>query len=159
MTPVDDFEAIGDIYARSWKAAYRGIVPQDYLDELKGSAWVPLFADSRYDSRVITDAGAYVGTSAVCAARDEKMAGWGEIVSIYLLPEYFGRGYAAPLLEHAVGALAEGGYERVYLWVLLENIRAQRFYEKHGFEKNGDHASLTVAGKELTEVRYVRKIC
>lgn len=157
VTPDDDFEAIGDIYAKSWKAAYRGIVPQSYLDELDGSRWSSALADSKYDGYVVMDGDRYAGTSFVAPARDEAMAGWGEIISVYLLPEYYGKGYAAPLFEKAVAALNAKGFERIYLWVLAENSRAQRFYEKHEFHKNGDSATLTIAGKELTEVRYVRQ--
>ena len=153
----DDFDAIGEIYARSWKTAYQGIIPQDYLDGLTGSRWAKVLGDSEYDAYVISEDGKYIGTSSVCAARDEKMAGWGEIVSIYLLPEYFGRGYSEPLLRCAVNALLGEGYANIYLWTLKENIRAQKFYEKYGFHKNGDTLSIEIAGKELTEIRYIRK--
>ncbi len=35
----DDFEAIGEIYAQSWKTAYKGIVPKKILVDLDGSRW------------------------------------------------------------------------------------------------------------------------
>lgn len=158
VTAKDDFEAIGNIYSCSWKSAYQGIVPQSYLDELSGSRWSSVSVDSQYDAYVIMDKEKYAGTSSICAARDEKMMGWGEIISIYLLPEYFGKGYAKPLLDCAVNALVGKGYKSIYLWVLDYNIRAQKFYEKHGFEKNGDAASLTIGGKELTEIRYIKHL-
>jgi hypothetical protein len=50
VTKDDDFEAIGNIYCCSWKTAYRGIVPQDYLDTLSGRHWSSVLADSRYDT-------------------------------------------------------------------------------------------------------------
>ncbi len=111
----DDFVAIGNIYARSWKAAYRGIVPQHYLDELNGAHWSNVLANSRYDAFIILDEHQYVGASSVCPARDEKMIGWGEIISIYLLPEYFGKGYATPLFDYATNALIGAGFKNIYL--------------------------------------------
>lgn len=32
---IDDVENISKIYAQSWKTAYKGIIPQSYLDDLK----------------------------------------------------------------------------------------------------------------------------
>jgi len=154
----DDFEAIGNIYASSWKVAYQGIVPQDYLDALEGNRWATILAKAQYDAYVIMDGAKYAGTSSICAARDENMAGWGEVISIYLLPEYFGAGYAQPLLEGALNALQSKGYRHAYLWVLEQNTRARRFYEKQGFKANHDFTTITIAGKELKELRYVKQL-
>jgi ribosomal protein S18 acetylase RimI-like enzyme len=158
VTPNDDFDALGEIYAKSWKTAYQGIVPHEYLEGLDGSRWAGVLAASQNDAYVIMDGGKYVGTSSICAARDERLKGWGEIISIYLLPEYFGKGYAKPLFERAVNALAEKGYKNIYLWVLAENKRAQRFYEKNGFHKSRDIKHISIGGKELTEFRYSRHL-
>ena len=158
VTQTDDFAAIGDIYAHSWKTAYKGIVPQDYLDELHGSRWADFLASNHDNSFIVMDAGKYIGTSSVCAARDEKMAGWGEIISIYLLPEYLGKGYAEPLLNCSINALAAMGFTDVYLWVLEENTRAKRFYEKHGFGHNGDVENIAISGKSLKEIRYTKHL-
>ena len=38
----DNLRDISRIYARSWKSAYRGIVPQEYLDALPEDRWAPL---------------------------------------------------------------------------------------------------------------------
>jgi Acetyltransferases len=158
VAETDDFNALGEIYAQSWKTAYRGIVPQDYLDDLSGSRWAKVLSGSTFDAYVIREDGQYIGTSSIGAAREEKMVGWGEIISIYLLPEYFGKGYAEPLFKCAVNALCEKGYTNIYLWVLKENIRAQRFYEKHGFHNSGEAALIEIAGAELTEIRYIKNI-
>lgn len=158
VTAIDDFDAIGDIYSCSWKAAYQGIVPQNYLDELSGRHWSSVLADSQYDAYVILDGEHYAGTSSICGARDDKMTGWGEIISIYLLPAYFGKGYAEPLFDCAVNALMEQGYKSIYLWVLEDNLRAQTFYEKHGFVQNGDTSLITICGKNLTELRYIKHL-
>lgn len=154
----DDFSAIGNIYASSWKVAYQGIVPQDYLDGLNGGRWSDVLTDSQYDAFVIMDGEKYAGTSSICAARDEAMEGWGEIISIYLLPEYFGKGYAKPLLDYSIDALEYVGFKNVYLWVLAENVRAQKFYQKNSFHRNGDTSKIIIDGKELLEVRYVRHL-
>lgn len=156
---VDDVKDISRIYALSWKAAYAGIVPQDFLDAIDDDRWVHKFRQDIGDGTLIAlmiyDGDAPVGCAAFGAARDEKMPGWGEIVSIYLHPDYFGKGFGEALLRETVAALRERGFEHVYLWVLRDNARARRFYEKHGFEPSGDVSTIEIMGETLVDVCYV----
>lgn len=152
----EDIAQVSRVYALSWKTAYRGIIPQSYLDELPEDRWVSALKNSPFTSLVLLDRGRYVGTSAFGEARDESLPGWGEIVSIYLLPEYFGRGYGQKLLDAVVSALAQRGYADIYLWVLADNLRARRFYEKNGFCHNGDTQTIDIGEAPLKGMRYVR---
>lgn len=153
----DDFEAIANVYVRSWQAAYKGIASQDYLDALTADRWKDVLSGSALESFVLLDGANYVGTCAISPARDEAMAGWGEIVSIYLLPEYFGKGCGKKLLCAAQEELHRGGYSSIYLWVLAQNERARSFYERNGFAPR-DAVRVEVGGKELEEVRYVKQL-
>lgn len=100
------------------------------------------------------DNGKYIGISSICAARDEAMAGWGEIISMYLLPDYFHMGIGKPLVENSISALIKMGYSKIYLWVLQENTRARKFYEKNGFTLSADTVTIQIGNKDLAEVRY-----
>lgn len=40
ITQSDDRLAISKVYEESWKYAYQGIVPQDYLDSILEGQWV-----------------------------------------------------------------------------------------------------------------------
>jgi GNAT superfamily N-acetyltransferase len=155
LTPSDDFNAISRIFAQSWRAAYKGIIPQEYLDELPDNKWVQTLKESRWTSLVLIKDGEMIGTASVCPARDETMYDWGEVVSIYLLPDYFGRGYGRPLLEAAIAALKEIGYKFIYLWTLDENSQARRFYEKCSFSLSPDRLTIKIGGRDLVEVRYI----
>ena len=150
-----DASRVSHIYAASWKAAYRGIVPQDYLDSLDPEYWTPFFSDPGRVGFLLRVDGRDAGAVAICPARDEAMPGWGELISIYLLPEYQGRGYGRRLFSHALGELGKLGFPNVYLWVLEENAPARRFYELCGFAPTGDRCCFTIGGRELAEVRYV----
>jgi RimJ/RimL family protein N-acetyltransferase len=156
---VDDVRDISRIYALSWKAAYVGMVPQDFLDAIDDDRWVDKFSkdigDGTLSALMICDSEAPVGCAAFGRSRDEKLPDWGEIVSVYLRPEYFGKGYGQALLGETVATLRGQGFERVYLWVLRENSRARRFYEKHGFEYSGDECTLEIMGEKLVDLRYV----
>lgn len=156
---LDDVKDISRIHALSWKSAYKGIVPQAYLDELKEDFWVTAFTtwikNNVLTVQIITDKGSSVGCVAYGRSRDKTLPNWGEIVSIYLLPEYFGKGYGNKLLESALLDLKESGYRNIYLWVLKDNHRARRFYENNGLQCSKDECICEIMGKKLTDLRYV----
>lgn len=156
LRETDDRLEISRIYEDSWKFAYRGVVPQAYLEGIPAGLWAQSL-DGR-DSLVLTENGTPVGTACVCPSRWPDWPDFGEVVSLYLLPEYMGRGYGGPLLEAAVETLAGRGFRDVLLWVLEENGRARRFYEKHGFCPAGDFMEQEIGGKLLREALYCRHI-
>jgi ribosomal protein S18 acetylase RimI-like enzyme len=103
------------------------------------------------------DNGRAVGTASFCSSRWEKFASCGEIVTIYLLPEYMGKGIGAMLLKECIDELELLGFTTILIWVLEDNFRARRFYEKHGFIKTEEYMNDVIGGKELREVMYLRR--
>ncbi|MCL2409001.1 MAG: GNAT family N-acetyltransferase [Oscillospiraceae bacterium] len=154
VTQTDDFNAIDRIYTLSWQTAYKNIIPQDLLDGLSEYQRSDNPQKSSNEEFVAIENGEYIGISSVRAARDEKMVGWGEIVAIYLLPKYFGKGFGKPLLEVSISALVSMGYDKIYLWTLEDNMQARKFYEKNGFSLCPDREVINIGGKDLVEVRY-----
>lgn len=150
-----DIEEVSRIYALSWKHAYRGIVPQHYLDSLTDERWVPRLRNSRFNALVMLEGDKYIGTSSFGPGRDPDLPGWGEIVSIYLHPDYIGLGYGRKLMQAALDELKSSGFDSVLLWVLRDNAVARAFYEKIGFVESGDKKPIIIGGKELIEVRYI----
>ena len=99
-----------------------------------------------------------VGTSSFCLSRFPQFEDCGEIISLYLLPEYMGKGYGKELLKTAISELSAQGFQEIFLWVLEENNRARHFYERYGFLKAADVIEEKIGGKNVREIRYVRKI-
>ena len=156
---LEDVKDISNIYALSWKSAYKGIVPQKYLDELKCDFWVSSF-QNWINNNILTTQLIYendipIGCVAYGNARDDKFVNWGEIVSIYLLPDYFRKGYGQKLLETALIDMKTNGYKNCYLWVLKENSNARDFYESNGFICNNDECTCEIMKKPLVDVRYI----
>lgn len=149
----NDIEAVRQLYISGWQNAFKGIVPQDYLDHMNLDGWAPT-PEGAY---ILTDGKSILGTSSISAARDDSFKGWGEIISIYVLPELIGKGYGHILFVFAREKLLELGYSQIYLTVFEDNIRARKFYEKHEFFWNGERLPLNVGGKDLIELRYVFK--
>lgn len=151
---VDNASGASHIYALSWKAAYNTIIPKDYLDNLSLERWTPLLKNSPFDGYIVEEDSTYVATSSISKGRDKLYSDWGEIISIYVLPSYYHKGYGKFLLDYVMNKLFDKGYQKIYLWVLVENMVARSFYEKNGFSFNGDKAKIVIGGKELTELRY-----
>jgi diamine N-acetyltransferase len=56
---------------------------------------------------------------------------------LYVAPDWWGKGVADRLHGRALETLRGWGSERCHLWVLEENPRARRFYERRGWRENG----------------------
>lgn len=155
VNPSDSREEISNVYEQSWKTAYKGIIPQDYLDSIPKGQWCSsLDSPDRYNL-VMLDGDKIIGTSSYCKSRFENYRDWGEIISIYFLPEYMGKGYGKDLLEQAVQELKAMGFKQIFLWVLEDNHRARHFYEKCGFKNSGEYMDNVIGGKQLRELQYV----
>jgi GNAT superfamily N-acetyltransferase len=57
---------------------------------------------------------------------------------LYVVPARWGTGLADELHDRALEVVRELGSERCHLWVLEDNARARRFYERHGWQENGE---------------------
>ena len=148
---------------RSWQAGYRGIVAQAYLDALTPSRWADAFRagagtpDAPQGLVLCAEDGAVAGASHFSAARNTDVpAGYGEIISLYLLPEHWGKGWGLALLQAAVEALRGQGFSSALLWTLRDNVRAQRTYLPAGFHRDGAEKLVEVGGERLPAMRFVR---
>lgn len=124
----------------SWRHAYRGLLPDDYLEKLSVDereaqrlAW---FADPRPGSGVLVaegDAGRVVAFATFGPSRDDGApTGSAEVPAIYVDPADVGKGIGRELLAATTAALRRAGFTRATLWVLEENASARRFYERVG---------------------------
>ena len=156
LRETDDRLAVSRIYEESWKSAYRGVIPQAYLDAIPVGRWAANRDQAGRRSLVLEEE--MIGVACVGPSRWPDYPDYGEIVSLYLLPAYTGRGYGRALLAAAVEALADRGYGDALLWVLEENRRARRFYERAGFRFSGEFMDDEIGGKPLREVLYLRHI-
>lgn len=155
LQPADDRKAVGQLYVDSWKYAYKGLLPQAYLDTLSAEQWANRLGSPQRHSLVAEQDGKIIGTASYGASRDAEFAGQGEIYSLYLLPGYRGKSYGRQLVNAVKGQLQSLGYKSAFLWVLEGNHRARGFYEKVGFTRSGATKNVEIGGKPVTEVQYV----
>ena len=137
----EDAPAIARVHVASWRAAYQGLLPASLLAglnvERRELAWQRVLQDDTQAVFVFENAGEVVAFSNIGPCRDEDKSGAAELMTLYALPEVWGRGVGKALWEADLGALLERGYREVTLWVLDGNERALRFYKAAGFETDG----------------------
>ncbi|WP_324796593.1 GNAT family N-acetyltransferase [Streptomyces cyaneofuscatus] len=80
----------------------------------------------------------------------------GEVYALYVSPDLIGRGIGRILLGEAHSQMKGQGFEASALWVLCDNQRAQRFYERAGYQADGAAQDDVYDGITLTERRYQR---
>ena len=81
-----------------------------------------------------------------------------EIDSIYFLKKYHGLGFAKKAMEYMQKKLKEYGYSRICLWCSKENVRATKFYLKHGFVPTNKTWNDKLDGKIFHNLLYVKTI-
>lgn len=161
---VEDADRIALVHVRSWQAAYRGLLPQDLLDDLDGTvprraAW---WADRAGDAESVTLVGEFRGSVMAFAhagpARDAGHTDHAELYAVYALAEAWGTGVGHALHEAALARLRDAGFRDAVLWVLDGNERAIRFYERHGWRFDGSEQHEPWGEVVLHERRMVRSL-
>jgi GNAT superfamily N-acetyltransferase len=144
-----------------WQCAYKGIMPDSYLEnlpnELEQRTLQLMKILSEFDGMYLyyyaEIDGKMAGRLIIGKSLDDDKPLAGEIAAIYLTQEYWGKGFGREMMNFARAHLKRMGYSEIILWVLEENKRAIRFYEKYGFTFDGTKKEVNI-GKPLIEVRY-----
>ena len=92
MTRYDNKFAISRVYEESWKYAYKNIIPQSFLDSISTGKWASNLDKNGRKTLIMLENNEIIGTSSFCKSRFSEFQGMGEIISIYLLPQYIGKG-------------------------------------------------------------------
>ena len=144
IMPVDNTTILqaAKIHSISWKESHRAFCTPDFIEKhtperqreylqnkMNGGAKVYMLADEKP-----------VGIVSVTDSLIEDL---------YVLPEMQNRGYGTKLLQFAI-SLCTG---IPVLWILENNIGAERLYRRMGFQKTGRRKAIT---NELDEIELQR---
>lgn len=161
---VDDANAMGRLHVRAWQSAYRGVMPDEYLDGLQADdrieIWHGVIAESdRPPLLVAVVADEVVGFAAFGEERPATPAqSCGELYAMNLDPDHWGRGIGRVLLHRVTDALIAMGYLEAVLWVVPQNERARALYESEGWVADGGVSSEEILGVTVTDIRYRRPL-
>ena len=140
------------VHFKSWHEAYAGIVAPSYLDRLTLEKCESMAYRWRDNIIVAKDGDRVVGFVAYGKYRGDALEKAGEVSAIYILAEYYGKRVGYRLMKSALSELS--AYPQVAVWVLKDNARAIRFYERCGFRFDGGEKTIEL-GVPVTEIRMV----
>ncbi|NLC66090.1 MAG: GNAT family N-acetyltransferase [Clostridium sp.] len=157
----EDASSLANIIVESWKSAYSELIPKDeiirYLDKDRRQMQFEKFIED--GEIVLIGLLNEIPCGLVFANKDndEGLESCGSIYSIYLLEETWGKGLSSKLMDESIEILKREGCKKISLWVYEENIRARKFYEKHGFTFDGSKKYSRFSNKPL-ELRYIKHL-
>jgi GNAT superfamily N-acetyltransferase len=152
-----DAEGVARVHVGTWQAAYRGLVPDEYLDALDVDDRIAAYGrfgtlnDPQRPMWVADVDGAIVGFVMVGPSDDED--GVGELLAIYVEADHWGSVVGVELMTRAIDWLSSR-FAHATLWVLEGNERARRFYERGGWFFDGTRKEDDRGSFVLREVRY-----
>src|SRR6266446_1621215 len=181
-----DAAQVAAVQREGWLAAYEGIIPREIIDRVTapdGGARVRQTFRTRPWQRMIVAVAAnrenpdparaspgIVGYASFGPETDVLGAPWphpltadgqdgsiAEVYALYVRPAWWSTGTGRALMERVLAGTARAGYLSLTLWVLRDNGRARRFYERAGFAPDGASNVLDRLGG-VTEVRYRRTL-
>ena len=158
-----DRQAVAGVHVRSWQAAYRGLMPDAYLDGLDPDDRAARYTFGSDDpvgqsTIVCVEDGIIDGFATMGPSRDTDLPHAGEIYAIYVDPGSWGLGVGRLLMDAARWRLRHSGCAQALLWVLEGNARAQRFYEMDGWVLDGTRRSEERWDVTTDEIRYRRPL-
>jgi GNAT superfamily N-acetyltransferase len=154
-----DAGRIAALHVAAWRWAYKDILPEEYLAGLdveqrtvmwQGAlqtpaikVWLALLGDE------------LAGFAATGPSRDMGAGtSTGELGALYVWEDRTRMGVGSALLAACVKDLHGRGFHPLTAWSFEKNTRAQAFYEKHGWTKDGHRRVETFSGKAVREVRF-----
>ena len=175
-----DVVALAEVHLSAWLDAYRDICPRAWLDSLTRQTFEayhrPRLTPSP-DTRVVPDPAepfvvachrtmpqrvigfARGGATRAKTPTDDPLPPHliapfsAELYAIYVHPSHQHRGAGQALFHGCVIKLRELGHRNLCVWVLNENTRARRFYEKLGGQAAGN-APINLGGQHYEQTMY-----
>jgi ribosomal protein S18 acetylase RimI-like enzyme len=181
-----DAPQIAAVMRDSWFAAYQGIIARQLIDQattpdggarvrqsFRTRPWQRVIAAVARHPRPATGADAtpgIVGYASFGPERDVLGTPWphprtaagaegriAELYALYVRPAWWSTGTGRALMDQVLASVSAAGYRHITLWVLEDNARARRFYERAGFAPDDDARHL-LGDFGVTEIRYRRSL-
>ena len=158
-----DAAGVADVHVRAWQTAYRGLLPDAYLDGLRAADRMVRYrfeitGPDQPSTIVAVDDGVICGFATIGPARDGAVPSAGLLHALYVEPALWRRGVGRLLMAEARARLRQQGFFEGVLWVLVGNDRAQRFYRADGWLPDGSRRDQQVWGITVDEIRYRRPL-
>jgi ribosomal protein S18 acetylase RimI-like enzyme len=154
---LDDADGIARAHVATWRSAYRGLLPDDFLASLSetnyAERWLRVIGDGLSRVFVVEEAEGIAGFASGGRERAGEIGFAGELYALYVLEDAQRRGHGRELVRAVAGALREMELPDMIVWVLRDNSTARAFYERLG----GSYVRsqpITIGSATLEEVSY-----
>ncbi len=160
----DDAPAVARVHVDSWRAAYVGLLPRAVLDGLSVAQrtrhWRRVLGPSSPERVVMAEReGRVLGFAHVGPAHDaDTTPSTGQLHTIYLDPGCWGTGVGRAVHDTGLARLRDDGYRDAVLWMLSTNARADRFYRRQGWERDGRIRVQQFGGAVVIDHRWTRAL-
>jgi GNAT superfamily N-acetyltransferase len=154
-----DEAGIARVHIQSWQEAYKGLIPQSYLDNLSEEfqecteMWKRSLVKPDRWTWVAEGPNGIVGFVLFGSPRDPNREGFIELGAIYLLASEKGKGIGFSLLSAGFNKMKDLGFKKAYCWV-LENNPTIKFYERTGAKFSSQIKQDEIGGKIFNEFVY-----
>ena len=151
METPEEIEGKSLVHWQTWREAYDNLLPAEYQETMTLDRC--RFFSQKYpeNTLIAMDGKKVIGFISYGNFCDEAIQA-GEIIALYVLKDYYGKGVSKQLMHAAFAALDQ--FSEIYLWVLKDNKRAIAFYQKMGFTFDGQEQILKL-GKPVKELRMI----
>lgn len=160
-----DAAAVAAVQVRSWRRAYRGIAPDDFLDGLADDTWLERWTTALAQPPrdgvhrlVATHEDRVVAIGAAGPALEPSHDRTGQLYVLYTDPDHWGHGHGGAVLREVHRRLAADGHQGAQLWVAAANQDSIGFYEHLGWSRDGATQREELHGTTFDEVRMVRDL-
>lgn len=157
---VADAATVGSLFRRSFTATFGHLYPPSdlnvFLAECDDARFAGELADPAF-SIVLAEAEGRLAGYVALGPQDLPVSAegrWWVLRQLYLDRWAQGQGLGVALLEQGIEDSRRRGYDELYLTVYVDNVRARRLYERHGFEEVGAYAFLV--GNTVDDDRIMR---
>ena len=130
----EDFQTVRDILLITWKDAYHFIHEKDITAHLEN-----FYSETKllelFNNHLVKGILAEIENESVGWMKlfNDEMADKFFISSLYVLPEFQGYGIGKKLLQKAEEIASKMKYDKVWLGVMKDNVKALDWYKKIGF--------------------------
>lgn len=159
---LEDAPEIARIHVETWRAAYAGIMPAEFLAGLavenRTKMWTYIIEHNPLDVLVAEDGDVVAGFCHTTIFRGEGAKVFGETKAVYVLPKFQGQGQGAALMSASETDFRGRGIAEAMLWVLEANQPTRRFYGKIGYGADGGRIEESFGTAKLAVLRYRKKM-
>jgi RimJ/RimL family protein N-acetyltransferase len=147
------------MWDESARAAFTALLPPGHeFPEVNAERWQSMIEDPGVSMLMAEDDGELLGFTTCGESRDPDAGRRvGEIRSLFVAAGHWGEGVGRELMAAALHSLRERGCSEATVWSFAPNERANAFYERSGFTRDGAQKTEEVWAN-LSEVRYRRSV-